>query len=734
MEYNVIKLISVFIKDHFNVPYLYIRSVGDERLSVVFKLADPHHVILLVYKTDNGDYVLQTDDDNAMVILRKTPFNNFVALDYNDPDKLFNKSTTLFSESLITRILAFLNSRCSVIGEEKPQVDDTPDTSVDDCVNDTDEIVDNAEEPITDATNIRNYVVRAIQALPTYKNTVETKGPLYKRYSITLYHKGKTVALDVGVEDDVCVLRSSEMYANYSFKRSRFGNLAMQRNLNPRYPNEVIGASLTTDTVNEVLCYLNDTFKKIPLFDYIRPALNKWDGNGNVVKGKYASPKQSYLVIFGNYKSVTIKETQIPEELQFVSMNCNGGEGIIRVAENGEDIEIVVDRTKIENKDLQSFIDHLVKELNATVITNSTTVPNTNEDKKMENEQSNIDTLFEHVTQWVGKLSVACIPGDPIRYVVKGTNVNSSCSISKHEDGVTITSEDKKEYKFSLNKFGSVTLQHDDSVVDEIYGIILNVKYRLDYLYRETPLFTYLFHELFNAQPLGELRKQFTVNLNLDHCNCIISKIDGDKCHLTFDINECPYNFILAKNADNTGINICYAPESLDISWELKPSLDLFIHKLNLTRTTYDEVMGTKDNNEDDAPVIPEEEPTSYPVIIRTNSIVPSKDNLHHLVGEGVSLVEEAYRLDNDSITVSDTLSVLTKGDHVCIREHQLQHSRIYLVNSDKLIGGKIIVVLPNVTLPQVRVNLVHRIGVDNLDTERTILEHDAVYSEITNQ
>ena len=382
MEYNVIKLISVFIKDHFNVPYLYIRSVGDERLSVVFKLADPHHVILLVYKTDNGDYVLQTDDDNAMVILRKTSFNNFVALDYNDPDKLFNKSTTLFSESLITRILAFLNSRCSVIGEEKPQVDDTPDTSVDDCVKDTDEIVDNAEEPITDATNIRNYVVRAIQALPTYKNTVETKGPLYKRYSITLYHKGKTVALDVGVEDDVCVLRSSEMYANYSFKRSRFGNLAMQRNLNPRYPNENIGASLTTDTVNEVLCYLSDKFKKIPLFDYIRPALNKWDGKGNVVKGKYGSPNQSYLVIFGNYKSVTIKETQIPEELQFVTINCNGKEIIGRIEENGEDIEIVVDRTKIENKDLQSFIDHLVKELNATVITNSTTVPNTNEDKK----------------------------------------------------------------------------------------------------------------------------------------------------------------------------------------------------------------------------------------------------------------------------------------------------------------------------------------------------------------
>lgn len=307
MEYNVIKLISVFIKDHFNVPYLYIRSVGDERLSVVFKLADPHHVILLVYKTDNGDYVLQTDDDNAMVILRKIPFNNFVALDYNDPDKLFNKSTTLFSESLITRILAFLNSRCSVIGEEKPQVDDTPDTSVDDCVNDTDEIVDNAEEPITDATNIRNYVVRAIQALPTYKNTVETKGPLYKRYSITLYHKGKTVALDVGVEDDVCVLRSSEMYANYSFKYSRFGNILMQRNLNPRYPNEVIGASLTTDTVNEVLCYLNDTFKKIPLFDYIRPALNKWDGKGNVVKGKYASDEFIYVRVRGSVNQPSVQ-------------------------------------------------------------------------------------------------------------------------------------------------------------------------------------------------------------------------------------------------------------------------------------------------------------------------------------------------------------------------------------------------------------------------------------------
>ena len=590
--------------------------------------------------------------------------------------------------------------------------------------------VDNIKMPVLDMVKLRNYIVKAIQELPSYKNIVELYGPLNIRYRITLLHENKTASLDVGVEGDACILRSSEMYASYSFKYSRLGNILMQRNVHKRYPNENIGASLTTDTVNEVLCYLNDTFKKIPLFDYIRPALNKWDGKGNVVKGKCGSPNQSYLVIFGNYKSLTSKETQIPEELQFVSMHCNGGEGIIRVAENGEDIEIVVDRTKFENKDLQSFIDHLVKELNATVITNSTTVPNTKEDEKMENEQSKIDTLFEHVTQWVGKLSVACLPGDPIRYVVKGTNLNSSCSISKREDGVTITSEDKKEYKFSLNKFGSVTLHHDDSVVDEIYGIILNIKYRLDYLYRETPLFTYLFHELFNAQSLGELQKQFKVNLNLV-CNCIVSKIDDDKCHLTFDITECPYKFILAKNADNTGINICYTPESLDISWELKPSLDLFIHKLNLTRTSYDELMGTKDNTEDDAPVIPEEEPVSYPVIIRKNSMVPTKDNLHHLVGEGVRLVEEAYNLDNDSITVSDTMSIFTSDTNVCIRERQLHNSRIYLVNSAKIPTGKFIVILPNTNLPQVRVNLVHRIGIDDVDVERTILEHDAVYSEI---
>lgn len=373
----------------------------------------------------------------------------------------------------------------------------------------------NPKVSVVDVLKLRNYIVKAIQELPTYKNIIELYGDLHNRYKITLLYKNKTVSLEVGVEGDACVLRSSEMYANYSFRYSRFGNISVQRNESLSNPTENIGANLTTDTINEVLCYLSDKFKKIPLFDYIRPALNKWDGKGNVIKGKCGSPNQSYLVIFGNYKSLTIKETQIPEELQFVSMNCNGGEGIIRVAENGDDIEIVVDRTKIENKDLQSFIDHLVKELNATVITNSTDV--------------------------------------------------------------------------------------------------LNV-------------------------------------------------------------------------------------------------------------------------NEDDAIVMPEEEPVSYPVIIRTNSVVPSKDNLHHLVGEGVRLVEEAYHLDKESITVSDTLSVLTKGDHVCIREHQLQHSRLYLVNSDKLIGGKFIVVLPNVTLPQVRVNLVHRIGADNLDTERAVLEHDRVYGEINNQ
>lgn len=606
MEYNPIKLICEFIKDHFNVPYLYIRRVGDERLSVVLKPKDAEHVILLVYKTDNGDYVLQLDDDNATAILRKTRFNNFVPLDYNNPDKILQSITGSFSELVITRILTFLNKRFLEIslsqyidsmipnGYEssvKPAAmtyDISPTlklrvTEVLECdnvlelqFNDNDGTVviaknenfteieiesvwkevkgealeffndfkqklgikesanmtvatnksnqvtkvevptaDNNKLPVRDLLKLRNYIVQAMQELPSYKNIVELYGPLNIRYRITLLHKDKTVSLDVGVEGDACVLRSSEMYANYSFKYSRLGNILMQRNVHKRYPNENIGASLTTDTVNEILCYLNDTFKKIALFDYIRPALNKWDGKGNVVKGKCGSPNQSYLVIFGNYKSVTIKETQIPEELQFVSMNCNGGEGIIRVAENGEDIEIVVDRTKIENQDLQSFIDHLVKELNAIVTNNSTDV--------------------------------------------------------------------------------------------------LNV-------------------------------------------------------------------------------------------------------------------------NEDDAAVIPEEEPVSYPVIIRKNSMVPTKDNLHHLVGEGVHLIEETYRLDNDSITVSDTMSILTSGTNVCIRERQLHNSRIYLVNSTKIPTGKFIVILPNSNLPQVRVKLVHRIGIDDIDVERTILEHDAVYSEINNR
>ena len=606
MEYNPIEHICEFIKDHLNVPYLYIRRVGDERLSVVLKPKDAEHVILLVYKTDNGDYVLQLDDDNATAILRKTRFNNFVPLDYNNPDKILQSITGSFSELVITRILTFLNKRFLEIslsqyidsmipnGYEssvKPAAmtyDISPTlklrvTEVLECdnvlelqFNDNDGTVviaknenfteieiesvwkevkgealeffndfkqklgikesanmtvatnksnqvtkvevptaDNNKLPVRDLLKLRNYIVQAMQELPSYKNIVELYGPLNIWYRITLLHKDKTVSLDVGVEGDACILRSSEMYANYSFKYSRLGNILMQRNVHKRYPNENIGASLTTDTVNEVLCYLNDTFKKIPLFDYIRPALNKWDGKGNVVKGKCGSPNQSYLVIFGNYKSVTIKETQIPEELQFVSMNCNGGEGIIRVAENGEDIEIVVDRTKIENKDLQSFIDHLVKELNAIVTNNSTDV--------------------------------------------------------------------------------------------------LNV-------------------------------------------------------------------------------------------------------------------------NEDDAAVMPEEEPVSYPVIIRKNSMLPTKDNLHHLVGEGVHLIEEAYRLDNDSITVSDTMSILTSGTNVCIRERQLHNSRIYLVNSTKIPTGKFIVILPNSNLPQVRVKLVHRIGIDDVDVERTILEHDAVYSEINNR
>ncbi len=477
MEYNPIEHICEFIKDHLNVPYLYIRRVGDERLSVVLKPKDAEHVILLVYKTDNGDYVVQLDDDNATAILRKTRFNNFVPLDYNNPDKILQSITGSFSELVITLILTFLNKRFlemslsqyidsmipngyeSSVKPTAMSYDISPTlklrvTEVLECdnvlelqFNDNDGTVviaknenfteieiesvwkevkgealeffndfkqklgikesanmtvttsksnqvtkvevptaDNNKLPVRDLLKLRNYIVQAMQELPSYKNIVELYGPLNIWYRITLLHENKTVSLDVGVEGDACILRSSEMYANYSFKYSRLGNILMQRNVHKRYPNENIGASLTTDTINEVLCYLNDTFKKIPLFDYIRPALNKWDGKGNVVKGKCGSPNQSYLVIFGNYKSVTIKETQIPEELQFVSMNCKGGEGIIRVAENGEDIEIVVDRTKIENKDLQSFIDHLVKELNATLHITHT------EDNTMENNDAVVTT------------------------------------------------------------------------------------------------------------------------------------------------------------------------------------------------------------------------------------------------------------------------------------------------------------------------------------------------------
>lgn len=245
---------------------------------------------------------------------------------------------------------------------------------------------------VVDVLKLRNYIVKAIQELPTYKNIIELYGDLHNRYKITLLYKNKTVSLDIGIEDDACVLRSSEMYTGYSFKYSRFGNISMQRIVSSSNLNENIGASLTTDTVNEVLCYLSSKFKKISLFKYISPALNKWGGKANILLNKPSNPIQSYLVMFDDYKSLTIEETSIPEELYFVSMNCNGEEGFIKILENGEDIEIAINKSDIENKDLKSFIDHLVKELNATLhITHIGELPN-KEDNTMENNDTAVTT------------------------------------------------------------------------------------------------------------------------------------------------------------------------------------------------------------------------------------------------------------------------------------------------------------------------------------------------------
>lgn len=603
-------------------------------------------------------------------------------------------------------------------------------------VNNGGQLIDNPETDSTDMVILRSHIVDAIKVLPSFRSIIDRISTPSLSDTITLMHNNKTVSLDVGIEDDACVLRSTEMYANYQFKHSRFGNISMQRILNPQYPNEVIGACLTTDVVNEILCYLTDKYKKVSLFDYIKPTLNTWACGDNVLKSKFASPNQSYLILLRNYKSLTIKATSIPEQLHFTTTNCFNEEGFIKVADNGEDIEIVLDRTKFQDKEVQAFIDHLIKELNAVVSIKRTRPTILLKESNMQTQYSKNDKLFDTITQYIGNLSVASKPCNIPCYVVPHKTGDVACTIRKCKDGVIVNSNGQKLFKFWINMFGGVSYRNEDKITNELDDVMLDIKNKLSHDYPEISLHDYLYSNLFNKYPPTEHQHTFKINLLETRFETLkITKIDEDKCLLTFDIEECPYSFLLVKSADHDEINVAYTTISLELPESLKPTFDSFVERFNLNKTSHFAAAGvevqtqdTSDSEYCDAVVGDKD---YYPVIIRNSSVTPTKENVQHLIAEGVRLIEEAYQRDNTSITVSDTVSVMSDKTDSGFRESRLRHSRIYRVSSDTLLTGQFIVILPNTTIPQVRAELAHRIGVDSEAIEEMVFDHDYLYGDM---
>ena len=714
MEYNPLDDIWEFIQNELGVPYLYLKKYNKECITALFKDKEDGSVLLRIYKSDKG-YAMHLDDVNSIALIHKTRFNKFMLMDYNAPDEFYKMPSSELGSHIIEKILGFLNAQFLES-------------------NLYDYLFHRLFGPVSEQGNVRSFVIS--DSLLNGINAVFTETK-------------EGVSLKFSKSQCECLIT---------------------RNQNNDEINIVYLENTTKHVTPDIMLYLNALSQKIGATNFTGKTSSDYNVDMVVLRNKIVEAfhelpnVKTYNTVIGNwgvgyYFDLEYGDKQISMGIQIHKDSCvlkssetEASYIFEYTATGGVSVRCTLNQAYADDKPTATLttdaVSAVMRLLNNEVKVNWSqllvTTPETNQtEDTMKSKDSKIDTLFNDVVKAVSDLSYATLPGDKPAYIVKCKNLDMHCEIEKRSDGVAITVDKQKVYKFYFGLFNILSLVHVVKMGDNFDSISENIKDTLSPHYPEDTLYKHLFRqylylygEYFDVYVKDKLSNLFKINLSGEQRleTLVITKVDDDTCHLTFNNPKYPYKLLLVKNPTRSGIDISYAEGTRKLPEELKPVCDKFIETFNVTSqfavvdtdSQLGNIVGTK-------PALPEKEEDYYPVIMRASSISATKDNLHHLIGEGVRLLQEAYLIDDKSITMSDTIGI---EDERCIdgvRRTVLTNTRVYYISSDKISTGNMIVVLPPTNLPEVRTALSHCILLDSVATEELIRKHDDHYRALQN-
>ena len=714
MEYNPLNDIWEFIQNELGVPYLYLKKYNNECLTALFKDKEDGSVLLRIYKSDKG-YALHLDDVNSIALIHKTRFNKFMLMDYNAPDEFYKMPSSELGSHIIEKILGFLNARFVES-------------------NLYDYLFGTLFGPVSEQGNVRSFVI---------------SDPLLNGINAVFTETKEGVSLKFSKSQCECLIT---------------------RNQNNDEISIVYLENTTKHVTPDIMLYLNALSQKIGATNFTGKTSSDYNVDMVVLRNKIVEAfhelpnVKTYNTVTGNwgvgyYFDLECGDKQISMGIQIHKNSCvlkssetEASYIFEYTATGGVSVRCTLNQSYADDKPTASLTTDIVSAvmrlLNNEVKVDWSqllvTTPETNQtEDNMKSKESKIDTLFNDVVKAVSDLSSATLPGDKPTYIVNCKHLHMRCEIEKRSDGAAIIVDKQKVYKYYFGAFNALSLIHVVQMGDNFESISENIKDTLSPHYPEDTLYKHLhrqylhlFGEYLDVHVDDKPSNSFKLNLSGEQRleTLVITKVDDDTCHLTFNNPKYPHKLLLVKNPTHTGIDISYVEGTRKLPEELKPVCDKFIETFNVTSqfavvdtdSQLGEIVGAK-------PTLPENEEDYYPVIMRASSIPATKDNLHHLIGEGVRLLQEAYLIDDKSITMSETIGI---EDERCIdgvRRTVLTNTRVYYISSDKISTGNMIVVLPPTNLPEVRTALSHCIWIDNVATEALIRKHDDHYRALEN-
>ncbi len=711
MEYNPIDDIWEFIQNELGVPYLYLKKYNKECITALFKDKEDGSVLLRVYKSDKG-FALHLDDVNSIALLHKTRFNKFMLMDYNAPDEFYKMPSSELGSHIIEKILGFLNARFVES-------------------NLYDYLFGTLFGPVSEQGNVRSFVI---------------SDPLLNGINAVFTETKQRVSLKFSKSQCECLIT---------------------RNQNNDEISIVYLENTTNHVTPDIMLYLNALSQKIGATNFTGKTSSDYNVDMVVLRNKIVEAfhelpnVKTYNTVTGNWGIGYCFDLECGDKEISMGIQIHKNSCVLKSSETeatyifeytatgGVSVRCTLNQAYADDKPTASLTTDIVSAvmrlLNNEVKVDWSqllvTTPETNQtEDTMKPKESKIDTLFNDVVKAVSDLSSATLPGDKPTYIVTRNNLHLRCEIEKRSDGAAIIVDKQKVYKYYFGAFNALSLIHVVQLGDNFESISENIKDTLSPHYPEDTLYKHLhrqylhlYGEYLDVHVEDKPSNSFKINLSGEERleTLVITKVDDNTCHLTFNNPLYPYKLLLVKNPTHTGIDISYAEGTRKLPVELKPVCDKFIETFNVTSQF---AVSDSDNQVGiNVAAEPEKDEDYYPVIMRVSRIPAIKDNLHHLIGEGIRLLQEAYQLDDKSITMSEAIGI---DDEQCIdgvRRTVLTHTRVYYISSDKISTGNMLVVLPSISLPEVRTALSYCIWIDNVATEALIRKHDDHYRALEN-